>query len=80
MKTDFNDLEMIYKATSSSEIKSCMPINCEKCVVLQNKVKYLLKIALKLSLGTANLNAILDSRNCDFNKVGFEYQGGFQRK
>jgi len=34
----------------------------------------------KLSMGTANLNGILGSQNCVFEKVGIGYQCGFQGK
>ena len=58
VKTDFDHLEMIYKA--SSDFDSSKPTNCENCDVLQKKVNYLITTASKLSMGTANLNAILD--------------------
>jgi len=45
VKTNFDYLEMIYKATSFGEIESCKPIYCENCEVLHNKVKYILKTA-----------------------------------
>ena len=55
VKTDFDHLEIIYKA--SSDFGSSKATNCENCFVLQNKVNYLITIASKLSLGTTNLNA-----------------------
>ena len=57
VKTDFDHFEMIYKA--SNDFDSNKPINCENCFVLQKKVNYLITTTSKLSLGTANLNAIL---------------------
>jgi len=66
LKTDFDNLEIIYKA--SSNFDSSQPVNCEKCEVLQKKVNYLITTASKLSMGTANLNAILGSQNCVFKK------------
>ena len=78
LKIDFDHLEMIYKA--SNDLDSSNPTNCENCVVLQNKVNYLITIASKLSMGTANLNAILGSQNCVFQMAGTGYQCGFQGK
>jgi len=78
LKTDFDHLEMIYKASSS--LDSSKPVNCENCEALQNKVNYLITTASRLSMGTANLNAILGSQNCGFEKAGIGYQTGFQRK
>jgi len=62
VKTDFDNLEMIYK--TSSDLDSSKPTNCENCVILQKKVNYLITTAFKLSMGTANLNAISGSQNC----------------
>jgi len=70
VKTDFDNLEMIYKA--SSDFDSSKPTNCENCVVLQNKVNYLITTTSKLSMGTANLNAILGSQNCISEKLAFD--------
>jgi len=67
LKIDFDHLEMIYKASSS--LDSSQPINCENCEALQNKVNYLIITTSKLSMGTANLNAILGSQNCLFEKL-----------
>jgi len=78
LKTNFDHLEMIYKASSS--LDSSQPVNCENFEALQNKVNYLITIASRHSMGTANLNAILGSENCVFEKVGIGYQTGFQRK
>jgi len=78
LKIDFDHLEMIYKASSS--LDSSQPVNCENCEALQNKVNYLITTASRVSMGTANLNAILGSQNCVFEKVDIGYQTGFQRK
>ena len=78
LKTDFDHLEIIYKA--SSIIDSCQPINCENCEALQKKVNYLITTASTLSMGTTNLNAILGSQNCASEKAGIEYQTDFQVK
>jgi len=69
---------MIYKASNS--LDSSQPVNCENCEVLQNKLNYLITTASRLSMGTANLNAILGSQNCVFGKDGIGYQTAFQRK
>ena len=78
LKTNFEHLEMIYKASSS--LDSSQPVNCENFEALQNKVNYLITTASRLSMGTTNLNAILGSQNCVFEKAGIGYQTGFQRK
>jgi len=77
LKTDFDHLEIIYKA--SSDIDSSKPVNCENCEVLQKKVNYVITIASKLSMGTTNLNVILGSQNCVFEKADIGYQPNFQR-
>jgi len=78
LKTDFDHLEIIYKA--SSNFDSSQPINFENCEALQRKVNYSITTASKLFMGTANLNAILGSQNCVFEKAGIGYQIGFQGK
>ena len=44
------------------------------------KVNYLIKIVSKLSMGTENLNALLGSQDCVFNKAGIGFQEGFPKK
>jgi len=78
LKTDFDHLEIIYKAFSN--IDSSKPVNYENCEVLQNKVNYLITTASRLSMGTTNLNVILGSQNCVSEKAGIRYQSNFQRK
>ena len=73
LKTDFDHLEIIYKA--SSDFDSSKPINCENCDVLQRKVNYLITTASKISMRTTNLNVILGSQNCVFEKANIGYQG-----
>ena len=41
---------------------------------------YLIKKIFKLSMGTANLNALLGSQNCVFNKVDIGFQDDFPKK
>ena len=69
---------MIYKAFNDFDFSQ--PTNSKKCVVLQKKVNYLITTTSKLSIGTTNLNAILDSQNGAFEKAGIGYQCGFQGK
>jgi len=78
LKIDFDNLEIIYKA--SKDFDSSKPINCENCDVLQRKVNYLITTASKVSMGITNLNAILGSQNCVFEKAGIGYQTDFQGK
>jgi len=68
LKADFEHLEIIFKA--SSNFDSTQPVNLENCQALQKKVNYLITTASKLLMGTANLNAILGSQNCVFEKTG----------
>ena len=58
----------------------CKSANCKNSEVLQEKVKYSFKTTSKISLGTANLNVILGSQNCVFNKANIGYQFGSHRK
>ena len=74
LKTDFEN----YK--TSSNLNSSKPVNCENCEVLQEKVKYLITTSSKLTMGTANLNAILGTQNCVFERAGIGYQPNFPRK
>ena len=78
LKTNFDHLEIIYKASSS--LGSSKPINRENCEPLQNKVNYLVTTTSKPSMGTANLNTILGSQNCVFEKADIGYQTNFQGK
>jgi len=73
-KTDFETLEKQYNSANSSRFNSSKPIDCENCVVLQNKVNYLVSTTSKLSMGTTNLNALLGTENCVFEKAGIGYQ------
>jgi len=74
MKTDLDH----YK--TSSNLDSSKPAKCENCEILQKKVNYLITTASKLTMGTANLNAILGSQNCVFEKAGIGHQPNFPRK
>jgi len=47
---------------------------------LQNNVNYLITPTSKLSIGTANLNAILGFQNCAFEKAGIGNQCDFKGK
>jgi len=72
LKTNFDNLEMVYKSTSSNDFDFRKTANCEDCVVLKNKVNYLIKATSRLSMRTVNLNAILGSQNYVFEKAGFQ--------
>ena len=80
LKTNFESLEMIYKSSSCSFSKNAKVTNCENCEVLQGKVNYMIKNISKLSMGIANLNVLLGSQNCVFNKAGIGFEEGFSRK
>ena len=64
------------KSANFGGFNSSKPVDCENCAVLQNKVNYLISTASKLSMGTSNLNALLGSQNCVFEKAGIGYQTG----
>jgi len=76
VKTDFETLEEQYNSANSNRFNSSKAVDCENCAILQNKVNYLISTASKLSIGTTNLNALLGSQNCVFEKVGIGYQTG----
>ena len=78
LKIDFEHLEIIYKASSNSD--SSQPVNCGNCEALQKKVNYLITTTSMFSMGTTNLNVILGSQNCVFEKAGIGYQIGFKGK
>jgi len=69
-KNNFVNLEKQFNSAHSSKLNSSKPVDCENCAVLQSKVSYLISTASKLSMGTSNLNAILGSQNCVFEKAG----------
>jgi len=73
-KDDFENFEKQLNSAHSSKLNSDKPVDCENCAVLQSKVSYLISIASKLSIGTANLNTLLGSQNCVFEKAGNGYQ------
>ena len=70
------NFEKQLNSANSDKLNSSKPVDCENCTVLQNKMKYLISTASKLSMGTANLNALLGSQNCVFEKAGIGYQAG----
>jgi len=75
-KDDFENLEKQLNSTHSSKLNSSKPVDCENCAILQSKVSYLISTASKLSMGTTNLNALLGSQNCVFEKAGIGYHVG----
>jgi len=48
--------------------------------VLEAKVKYLVKTCSKLAMGMKNLNVVLGSQNCVFDKVGIGFKSMFKKK
>jgi len=62
-KIDFENLEIIYKNSSCNCAKTSKSTSCENCEVLQEKIKYLIKIVAKFSRDTTNLNALFGSQN-----------------
>ena len=79
VKTDFDYLNMIYQS-SYNEGESSKPAKCENCEVLEAKVKYLVKTSFKLAKGTTNLNVVLGSQNCVFDKAGIGFKPMFKKK
>jgi len=75
-KDDFENLEKQLNYAHSTKLNSTKPVDCENCAVLQSKVSYLISTTSKHSMGTANLNALLGSQNCVFEKAGIAYQVG----
>jgi len=75
-KDDFENLEKQLNSAHSSKLNSSKPVDCENCAVLESKVGYLISTASKLSMGIANLNALLGSQNFVFEKAGIGYQAG----
>jgi len=79
VKTDFEHLDMIYQS-SNYENESSKPAKCENCEMLEAKVKLLVKTSSKLAMGTANLNVVLGSQNCVFDKAGIGFKPLFKKK
>ena len=79
VKTDFEHLNMIYQS-SEYENESSKPAKCESCEVLEAKVTFLVKTSSKLAMGTTNLNIVLGSQNCVFDKVGIGFKPMFKKK
>jgi len=68
-KTDFENLEMLYKNSSCK----CDSLVCKNCVSLEKKVHYLVKIVDRLSKGKSNFETVLASQNCVFGKAGLGF-------
>jgi len=68
-KTDFENLEMIYKNSSCK----CDSNFCENCESLEKKVHYLLKTMDKFSKGQSNLEIVFASQKCVFGKAGLGF-------
>ena len=48
--------------------------------MLEAKVKFVVKTSSKLAMGMANLNVVLGSQNCVFDKVGIGFKPLFKKK
>ena len=79
VKTDFEHLNMIFQS-SDYENESSKPAKCENCEVLEAKVKFLVKTSSKLDMGTTNLNVVLGSQNCVFDKARIGFKPMFKKK
>ena len=71
-KTDFENLEMLYKNSSCK----CDSLVCENYESLEKKVHYLVKTVDKLLKGKSNFETVLASQKCVFGKsdLGFNPQ------
>jgi len=79
VKTDFEHLNKIYQS-SDYENESSKPAKCENCELLESKVKVLVKTSSKLAMRTTNLNALLGSQNCVFDKAGIGFKPLFKKE
>jgi len=68
-KTDFENLEMLYKNSSCK----CDSLVCENCESLEKKVHYLVKIVDRLSKDKSNFEIVFASQNCVFGKAGLGF-------
>jgi len=69
LKTDFENLEMIYKNSSCK----CDFSFCENCESLQKKVPYLLKTVDKFYKDQSNFETVFASQKCVFCKAGLGF-------
>ena len=76
-KTNFENLEMIYKMSSYKCVDSSFYENCD---FLQKKIHYLLKTMDKFSKGKSNLETIFASQSCVFGKVGLRFNPNSKNK
>jgi len=60
---------MIYKTATSNDFNFCRRANSEDCVVPQNKVNYLIKSALRLSMGTTNSMQFWDHKTMLLTRI-----------
>ena len=80
LKTDFENLEIIYNNSTDCFRNQSAERSCENCTVLKNQVKYLIKTCARFTRGEANLEAVLGSQNCVFGKAGLGFNPSFQKK
>ena len=80
LKTDFENLEIIYNNSTDCFRNQSAERSCENCTVLKNQVKYLIKTCARFTRGEANLEAVLGSQNCMFGKAELGFNPSFQKK
>jgi len=79
VKTDFEHLNMIFQSFKF-EGESSKLAKCENCEVLEAKVKYIVKTSSKLAMGMTNLNVVLGSQHCVFDKAGIDFKPMFEKE
>jgi len=53
---------------------------CENCSILENKVKYLIKICTRFTREKTNLEVVINSQNCHFGKSIIGYNSFKEKK
>jgi len=76
-KTNFQNLEMIYKNSSCKCDDSSF---CENCDSLQNYIHYLLKTMDKFSKGQSNFEIVLTSQSYVSGKAGLSFNPNIKNK
>jgi len=71
---------MIYNNSTSCNKNQLISKPCEKCTVLENKVKYLIKNCASFTTGKTNLKVVRDSQKCVSGKAGIGYNSFSEKK
>jgi len=74
------NLKIIYKNSCNCVELRKVVKGCEICVVFQNTIYYVIKTLTKFSMGKDNLEALLSSQNCAYDRVSIGYKLVFQNK